>query len=54
MILRKSEQKSETMIEFINEKIILPFCTAFYSFINFLAKATIKKSKARRKKTRRE
>lgn len=44
IILLKTEQKSETIIEFKNEKSILPFCIAFSSFRNFFVKATIKKS----------
>ena len=45
MILRKIEQKSDTIIEFRKEKRMLPFWMAFSSFRNFLVNATIKKSK---------
>lgn len=54
MILRKIEQKSETIIELRKEKRMFPFWMAFSSFRNFLVKATIKKSKRMRTKIREE
>ena len=50
MILRKSEQKSDTMMELMNEKMMLPSWMAFSSFISFFANATIRKSTPKRKK----
>jgi hypothetical protein len=53
MICRKSEQNSETMMEFMKEKMMFSSWTAFYYFMSFLARATMRKSRVRRKKMRR-
>ena len=48
---RKREQNNETMIEFMKEKMMFPWAMAFSSLRNFLARATMRKSRQRRKKT---
>ena len=54
MIRRNMEQKRETIMEFRKEKRMFPFWIAFYSFRNFLVRATIRKSSMMRKKMSKE
>ena len=54
MMARKREQKRETIIELMKENIMLYYWMALYYFMNLRATATMRKSKHKRKKMRRE
>ena len=54
MMARKREQKTDTIMELMNEKMMLYSWMALSSLMNLRATATMRKSSARRKKMRKE